>query len=966
MEKYKKIGERYIEELKSQFKVYRHIKSGARIVTIENEDENKVFTIGFRTPAINSYGLTHILEHSVLNGSKKYPVKDPFAYLVKSSLNTFLNAMTYPDKTVYPVASQNMQDLKNLMSVYLDAVFFPQVLTNEKIFRQEGWRYELFSKDEPLIYNGVVYNEMKGAFSNPEDIMQRNIFHDLFPSNCYQYESGGDPEVIPNLSYEDFCNFHKKYYVPSNSYIYLYGKMDMEERMEFIDREYLSKFDKVDFDTTVKYQEPFKEIKEVSYKYPIDENEDEEDNVSLAFAFAIDSYKKIDTCFAVDILNNILFNSPGAPVKKKLLEEGICKAVSASFDDDIIQPINNVVLNNVDLSKKDKFLDVYYQTLREITDKGLDKQLIKSRLKHLEFVNKEERISPDFPKGLEIILTSLGNYIYDEEDWSLGLEDVKMVKNLQAKVDEGFFEKVLKEEFIDNKHAVLLTMIPSKTLQEEKEEKLKLKLEDIKSKLSSEEIDDLISKSIELRKYQEEQPTQEQLDTLPKLKKEDLYFDLKDFDSEKTSLNGFDLYKQILPTNGIAYVTYRFTIDSLDNSLYPYVSLLGGCLGKFRTENYSQIELRNEILTYLGNITFSPSVLTTVEGKTMIFGEVRFSCLYENMEKAHELVEEILFRTKFDDYDYLKNILFQRKNNLESSIAYNGNVFSRNLVLSQQYLEYYIKDLFNGISFFDFISELCDTFDTNKKAIVDKLVEVTHIVYSKFRLHYAYTGEKEGYSTFEKCASVFTSKLQSKTYSGKLNFVPCKKNVAIKAPYDICFVSVGGQLLENSSDYKGCLAVLNNAVNMDYLYSEVRVKNGAYGVGMNTNFNKLYSISSYRDPNLDKTVNAYKGIGKFLEGISYSEQELLNCKIGAIAGFNPVIHVSTQGEMAYYLKLVNRTNQERKQYVKELIETDNSDIKYYASIFTKAINDAPIVVIGNSKLIEKSKIKFDEIRNLSK
>ena len=461
LEAYQVIQKADLSDIKSRGTLLKHKKSGARILLMENEDENKVFAIGFRTPPSDSTGVPHIMEHSVLCGSRDFPVKDPFVELVKGSLNTFLNAMTYPDKTVYPVASCNDTDFQNLMHVYMDAVFYPNIYQHDKTFRQEGWSYKLEEPDGELTLSGVVYNEMKGAFSSPEGVLDRVILNSLFPDTSYANESGGDPEVIPELTYGQFLDFHRKYYHPSNSYIYLYGDMDMEEKLRWLDENYLSDFDNDPVDSAIRFQQPFDQMREVVQEYSIASGESEKENTYLSYNKVIGTSLDEKLYLAFQILDYALLSAPGAPLKKALLDAGIGKDILGSYDNGIYQPIFSVISKNAELEQKDEFIRVIEDTLKKIADKGMDRKALRAGINYHEFRFREADFG-NYPRGLMYGLQLFDSWLYDEEKPFIHMQAIPVFEFLKENVETGYFEDLIRKYLLDNTHGSIVIIRPER------------------------------------------------------------------------------------------------------------------------------------------------------------------------------------------------------------------------------------------------------------------------------------------------------------------------------------------------------------------------------------------------------------------------------------------------------------------------------------------------------------------------
>ena len=518
---YTVIEKREIKDLNSVSYLLKHNKTGARVALLSNDDDNKVFYIGFRTPPKDSTGVAHIIEHTVLCGSDKFPVKDPFIELAKGSLNTFLNAMTYPDKTVYPVASCNDQDFQNLMDVYLDAVFHPNIYREEKIFKQEGWHYEMENAEDDLTINGVVYNEMKGAFSSPDDVLWREIMNSLYPHTAYAVESGGDPDVIPELTYEDFLAFHQKYYHPANSYIYLYGNMDMAEKLTFIDKEYLSHYDALSVDSELESEKAFKATVTVEKEYPIMESESEENNTYLSYNISLGEASDRKLCYGVGALADVLCMVPGAPLKQALLDAGIGTEVQCAFDIGVKQPYFSIVAKNAEAGQKEEFVRIIEGKLQELSESGLDKEALLATINRDEFKYREADFG-SYPKGLMYGLNMLESWLYDDSKPFYYVELLDTYKELKGAVDTAYFEDLIKEYLLDNTHKSIVVVKPVKGLTGRKDRALAKQLAERKAAMSQEELAQIVKETKELKEYQETPSLKEDLEKIPLLTRADM------------------------------------------------------------------------------------------------------------------------------------------------------------------------------------------------------------------------------------------------------------------------------------------------------------------------------------------------------------------------------------------------------------------------------------------------------------
>ena len=657
-----------LSDLKSKGTLLKHKKSGARVLLMENDDENKVFTIGFRTPPSDSTGVPHIMEHSVLCGSKEFPVKDPFVELVKGSLNTFLNAMTYPDKTVYPVASCNDKDFQNLMHVYMDAVFYPNIYQNDKTFRQEGWSYKLDDPDGELTISGVVYNEMKGAFSSPEGVLDRVVLNSLFPDNAYSVESGGDPEVIPELTYEQFLDFHRKYYHPSNSYIYLYGDMNMEEKLRWLDEKYLSDFENEPVDSEIHLQKPFTEMKEVVQEYSIASEESEEDNTYLSYNKVIGTTLDEKLYLAFEILDYALLSAPGAPLKKALLDAGVGKDISGSYDNGVYQPIFSVISKNANVEQKEEFVRVIEDTLKDIVKNGINKKALRAGINYHEFRFREADFG-NYPRGLMYGLQLFDSWLYDETKPFIHMQAIPTFEFLKEQVETGYFEELIQKYLLDNTHGSIVIIKPERGRTARMDKELADKLQAYKDSLSKEEIDALVKATKELEEYQEEESAPEDLAKIPVLGREDISREIAPIYNKELETSGVKLVHHEVETNGIGYTALLFDLSGIPEEKLPYISILQSVLGIINTKNYEYSELFNEINVHTGGIGTSLELYTDVtkvkEKEFRATFEIKGKALYPKMDVLFSMMREILMESDLGDEKRLKEILAMLKSRLQ-------------------------------------------------------------------------------------------------------------------------------------------------------------------------------------------------------------------------------------------------------------------------------------------------------------
>lgn len=961
MKNYTKVSNKFIEDIQSNVTIYQHNQTKARICTIENEDNNKVFSIAFRTPPMNNGGLTHILEHSVLCGSKNYPVKDPFVELLKSSLNTFLNAFTFPDKTMYPCASQNDKDFKNLMSVYMDAVFYPQIYAHEEIFMQEGWHYHIVDEKDPIVYNGVVYNEMKGAFSDPQQILFRNLMHSLYPDTAYGFESGGDPAYIPDLTYEEFKEFHSKYYHPTNSYIFLYGNCDMEERMNWLDQAYLSKFEEIDFDTTIQYQKPFeKPVYQTGY-YPLAKEAPLQNKSFLSYNVAFPTTLDPKLMIASATLVDVLLNNPGAPLKQALIDAKLGADVMAAFDDGLLQPILGIVVVNADEKREQEFIDLVDSTLKDILAKGLDHKALSSLINYQEFKVREGKFGR-MPKGLEIEMNSLNSWLYDENQPFSKLENLKYYQELKDDLDKGYFEKIVTDYILNNPHKSFVKLCPSYTCAEEKEKALVEKLAKYKASLSKEELASLIEKNKALAVYQSTPSTPEEVATLPKLSLEDLTTTPEQFNCQKLSQE-FDILFSDYYTNGIDYINYSFDLTGIDEKSIQYTQLLCDLLTSLSTENKSYFEINQIVQNYSGGVALQVKPYKTMQRETKVNLSIIFSALGKNVSVINDLLKEILFETNFKDYKRLYERLSELNAGLEMSVANRGHVVS--LLRAGSYLDEtnYLSDAISGIGYIDFIHDLYLNFENKKEELVTTLEDLIQKTFTKKSFVLRFTGKKDALEKDLPIVKNFYASLKDVRPTWNFEFTPQFRNEGIKTQFDVNFVAKSGVY---SAPFHGAMLVLNNALSLDYLWMQVRVHGGAYGCMLNTPTTGGIGFTSYRDPEISRTKKVYEDVISYIKDFNPSDEDLLKYKIGAIGGLDEVLHVSDKGTRAQSNYLQGNTYELQTKIRKEAISATKKDIVNLAPLFEEALAMDSLCVIGNANKIEANQNLFKETRNLIK
>lgn len=961
---YKEIERKYVQDVNSECIILEHVKTKAKVLLISNDDENKVFSIAFRTPPTDSTGLPHILEHSVLCGSKKFPVKDPFVELMKSSLNTFLNAFTSPDKTMYPVASCNDKDFRNLMEVYLDATLYPNIYRYEEIFRQEGWHYELDDKDSDIVINGVVYNEMKGAYSNPEQVLFRESLAAILPDTCYGVSSGGDPDYIPQLSYEDFINFHKRYYHPSNSYIVLYGNMDMNERLEWMDKEYLSNFEAIEIDSAIKKQPAFKETSYLELPYPIGQDESMENKAMMSYNVTSGEVNDPLLWMSNTILSYVLLDAPGALLKDALIEAKIAQAISGGYQDGINQPMFTVIAKGCNKDQVENFVQTIEKTLKEIVEKGIDKKTLLATINYYEFLYRENDFGR-MPKGLVYAMNAFNTWLYDYSPL-LTLEVGTIFDEIKKLVETNYFEEIISKYYINNTHKAVVTIYPDKNIQKEKDQKLKEKLAEMKSNMSESEVEALIEKTKKLKAYSMTPSTEEELRSIPQLERSDIKQDVPPLSNNEKNISGLKVVHHDYFTNNIGYLKILFDVTDIDEHYLPYLSLLCLVLGKINTSNYNYRQLDNEINISTGGISFDTLCVTDKDKSVKLFACAALKVLYEKVSKGTELIYEILTTSDFCDKKRLQEIIFEQNAILKNRLISGGHVASLNRALSYISKEYKINDYLKGIAYAEFINNLATNFDSQIDEVCETLSKLVSCVFRNNNMIFSYTSNEKGFKAFEPEVSKFTKLPSSNEIKFNYEFKPEILNEGFKTSSNVQYVARVGNFAQHGFEFSGALNVFKKALSTEYLWMKVRVDGGAYGCMCSfANTGDVYFVS-YRDPNLERTNKVYDEILDFIDGFNPSEEQLTKYIIGAFGEIDSPLSPQSLGSRSFARYLTGKTIEDIMKVRKQMIECSVEDIKALRDLIKSVLDDNVICVIGNENKIEESKEMFKNISYLGK
>lgn len=963
---YEILDEHRVEDVQSDGFILRHKKSGARIAILSNNDDNKVFYIGFRTPPEDETGVPHIIEHTTLCGSKKFPVKDPFIELAKGSLNTFLNAMTYPDKTVYPVASCNDQDFKNLMDVYLDAVFNPNITKYEEIFKQEGWHYELTGKDDELKINGVVYNEMKGAYSSPDEVLSSQIYRSLFPDNTYSKDSGGNPEYIPKLTYEAYLDFYHKYYHPSNSYIYLYGDMDVVERLEWLDKEYLSLYDYKKVNSEINKQPAFDEIKNVEAQYSITMDDSQENKTYLSYNRVVGDSLDEMLYQAFDVLDYALVSSPGAPVKQALIDAGIGDDVYGSYDAGILQPVFSFVAKNANASQADEFESIIENTLKKVVKTGINKEALLAGINSSEFKFREADFG-QFPKGLLFGLNCLDSWLFDDMKPFIHLECLGTFAKLRKAVDTDYFEKLIQEYLLDNTHGSSVTVKPKRGLGNEREEALAKELSDYKASLSDEEIKKLIEDTEHLKKYQEEPSSDEDLRKLPMLTRADMKKNAMPFSNIEDELLDVKVVRHDIESNGIDYISFLFDAGDFAQSELGYLGFFTNALGLVSTEKYSYTDLANATNIYTGGISTGTASHPDIKDRNnFVFKfEVKLKVLEKNLDKALELMEQMLLTSDFTDTKRLGELVAQIKARLQANLSSSGHLVAamRSMSSFSRYALY--QDELKGIAFYRSICHIEKELSESPKSVSDKLAAIAKKLFARNRMLISFTGNNEAYGnakpSLEKVIAGF-NKMSAVGNQAEVHFNTAKE--AFIDASQIQYVAKTGDFICEGYEYTGALRLLRIILSYDYLWINVRVKGGAYGC-MNTFLRSGESyFVSYRDPNLSDTLDVYDRIPEYIKSFSPDERDMTKYIIGTFSALDTPMNPEAKGSRSLSAYLEGITYEQIQKERNEILNAQPEDIRRLADLVEAVLKKDSICVIGNENMIKESAGLFENVEKL--
>ncbi|RRD94821.1 insulinase family protein [Clostridiales bacterium COT073_COT-073] len=944
--------------------LYEHKRTKARVCILKNADENKVFSISFRTPPEKSNGVAHIIEHSVLNGSVKYPIKDPFIQLGKSSLNTFLNAMTSPDKTTYPVASCNLKDFHNLMDVYMDAVFHPNIYQNSKIFDQEGWHYELLNEDEPITIKGVVYNEMKGAFSTPEQLLNRNIQTALFPNHPYGNDSGGIPEEIPDLTYEDFLDFHRKHYHPSNSYIFYCGDIDVEAELSRL-HGYLEGFDYQKPETEIPAIIPWAEPKEYTLSYPLLSGENPENKAFFSLNYCM-GLLPMEERLALSILEYLLLDAPGALLKERLTEKGLGEDIYGFFDSGIRESTFSITAKNIAEDRKQEFFDCVYESLTEIVKQKIEPKKLQAAINVFEFRLREADFG-SMPKGIIFNFQILENWLYDQDPFAF-FEYDQLFEKLRKIADQGGFEHYLEKYLIDNPYHCFIVMTPSTTMAAEKERELTERLAKYKAELSAEEIRALIQRNQELLAYQSEADSKEALATIPTL-------ELSDIQREKSALiytneyqNGIHTLYHPANTSGIVYLKAFFEANWIREEQVPVVSLLASYLTSVSSKNYHYSQLSDEINEHTGGISTKLCTYNHKEDSDhfRVGLELKGKSFIGSLDKMLLLFDELLADPKFEDTKRLSDLIKETASQMQMNLVSGGHASASTRALSYYSKNAYFDELSSGISFYEFIQHWKQVSDNDLLELGHLMKKTLAEIMTKAKLTIAVTYAQANEETVRREIAAYIERHQQDfdyQPEGERNVLGNLKEAFITSG-NVNYVAKAMNYKRFGYVYSGSFAVANNFLNTDYLWNKVRVEGGAYGGMSAIRRSGDMILVSYRDPNLADTYQVYEGIVKYFAELDVDTEEVKNAIIGTISGIDAPLTPSMENAKILGMYFSELTHEDEQKTRTEILDTTPEDIRKMSKLYEQVLSTDFICTVGTQKSIEQDGKLFAKIREI--
>ncbi len=947
------LREEYIPELDTQALLYRHIKTGAELLSLRNEDENKVFGITFRTPPTDSTGLPHIMEHSVLCGSRKYPSKEPFVQLLKGSLQTFLNAMTYPDKTVYPVASQNLQDFYNLVDVYLDAVLHPRI--SPQVLEQEGWHYELEQLGDPLIFKGVVFNEMKGSYSSPERRLSKATQESIFPDNTYGVDSGGDPVFIPDLTYSQFKTFHETYYHPSNSRIFFYGDDDPTERLRLL-ATYLDEFERVEIDSSVQKQPRFTEPKIFTHFYPVSEQDTSDKNTRVAVSWMLDEHRDPQFTMSLRMLNYLLLGTSGSPLRKALIDSGLGEdLVGYGFDSDYRQMVFSTGLKGLATQDANKVEPLMLETLTRLASEGFDKDAVEAAINSTEFSLRENNTG-SYPRGLMCMLQSLGTWLYDGDPLAY-LKFEAPLQALKERIQSGepVFQNIIKDYFLNNSHRTTIVLRPDPTMAQTLEDAERARLDKVQASMSDEQLLAVIENTKALKKAQETPDSPEVIASIPSLQLADLDKQNKTIPIEVSQLDETTVLYHDLFTNGIAYLDIGFNLHLLPQELLPYVGLFGKSLLQMGTETEDYVKLSQRIDRYTGGISYSSYtdvIKNSKKGTAWLL--LRGKAMVPQVGKLLDILHDVLQTVQLDNQERFLQLVLENKARLEATLIPRGHSIVNRRMRAHFNEADWATEQMSGVSQLFFLRTLAEEVQSNWSAVHATLERIRGILLNRNAMICNVTMDAASWQATQPQLANFLNTLPAAdVHPATWTPVHTPRFEGLTIPARVNYVGKSADLFELGYTLKGSDVVISRYLRTSWMWEKVRVQGGAYGAFSTLDTTTgIFSFLSYRDPNLLDTLDVYNGASTFLREFDLSEEEVTTGIVGAIGGMDSYQLPDAKGLTSMKRHLIGRTDEQRQQQRDEILNTTIADFRAFADTLDLVNENGLVVVMGAQGSIE--------------
>ena len=964
---YKLIQEKHIKDVNSDCVLLEHEKTGAKVFLMKNDDDNKTFGIGFKTLPKDNTGICHIIEHSVLSGSRKFQTKEPFMDMVKISMATFLNALTFPDKTIYPVSSRNEKDFKNLMDVYMDAVFYPVMKKDRRIFMQEGWHYELENAEDELNIKGVVYNEMKGAYSVPETTLYYRVNNALCPDTVYAMESGGEPYEIPNLTYENFCDFHSKYYHPSNSYIYLYGDCDMEERLEFLDREYLSNFEKEKIDNFEGNQKPFENTKNVFDEYSVSKDEDTKNKTFLAYSSCFGESNGLKDGIIEKLLSEILVDMQGAYLKEALLKANICEDVSSISMESTKFSSFGVYVINSEREYLDKFKEIVENVLREVVKNGIGKEKLIAVLNRTEFSIRE--LLNSTTAGVEYFFSIFDTWLYGGSPMDSLTFDEALSEIREDILNNRLLERVIEEKILNNNHKAFIVLSPSAGLNDKKDLAQKEWLKRYKDSLSQIQIEKIIENTKNLIEYQQTESTEEQKATIPKLKIEDIDKETLKIPNEVEKIEDITVLKHNIFTSGINYVDICFDLKHISKDEIVYLSLVENLLKSLDKKSMTYKDFSVETFLRCGGVSTAITTLTNAKNREKFVPKfvVSVKFLGEKLKETVELLKVLLKETIFTDKNRIKEEVLSIKGELEQDVLGAGHMYGINRAKSYFSNKACYDERFKGLDYLKFIQDLAENFDDRIDNVIEKMEFVYNRMFKQNETIVNITTTEENFEEIKKafveCVKEFP-RFEDISYDFTFERENLKEGIATSS--DVNYVTFAGDLKKLGIEYSGSFSLLSKILSTTHMHNNIRAIGGAYGAGLSITRDSEMLMFSYRDPNLKSTKETFNSVGKYVSEMEITEEELESFKISLVKDFNPLLTPKHKGYTSMVMYITGSDEKELELYLGQLLNTKLEDLRELGKVIDEVLSQDGFVVVGNTNKIKENSKEFKNIVVLKK